>query len=548
LLKTRFVAAALATGLLAQTFSPAASAAEPDFSPERFRAHVAFLADDLLEGRETGTRGHELAARYIATQFDLLGLKPGGENGTWYQSVTLSETALTGDKPTVTVTGASGAKTFENGNEVVVRGPTAGGVADISARAVFVGFGLVDKALGIDDYKGLDVRGKVAVILRGAAQAIESEAGAHLNSEQARLAAEHGAVGIVYVYSASSAKASPWNQVTPYATVPRVTFVQKDGAPFDPAYGVRAVATFGPAAENLLFEGAPRTLAQVRAQDTAKTRPKGFALKTTVSLKAVTATRAFASPEVIGLIEGSDPALKSEYVVIMGHADHLGIKPNMPGDNIYNGALDNASGIATLLEVARAFQTEGKPRRSVLIVANTAEEKGLLGAEYFARNPTVPANKIVAGVDLDMPMLTYDFTDVVAYGADHSTLGEVYRKAGATMGVTLSPDPMPEQTIFVRSDHYALVKAGIPAVLLMTGMQNGGQAAWDTFFAKNYHQPSDDLKQPIRWDTGARFAKLNYLVARDLADADQAPRWYAGDYFGGLFAPNAPTAPKPAGK
>lgn len=539
---TRFAAGALAAVLLAS----AAHAAEPDFSPERFRAHVAFLADDLLEGRETGTRGHEIAARYIASQFELLGLKPGGENGTWYQRVGLAETALTADKPTASVTGASGTKSFENGNEVVVRGPTAGGVADITAPAVFVGFGLVDKVLGLDDYKGLDVRGKVAVILRGAALALDSEAAAHLQSEQARFAAERGAVGIVYVYSASSAKASPWNQVTPYATVPRVTWVAKDGSPFDPAYGIKAVATFGPAAEGLLFEGAPRSLTQVRAQDTAKARPKGFALKTTVSLKATTVRRRFSSPEVIGLIEGSDPALKSEYVVIMGHADHLGVKPAMAGDNIYNGALDNASGVATLLEVARAFQTAGKPRRSVLIIANTGEEKGLLGADYFAHFPTVPASKIVAGVDLDMPMLTYDFTDVVAYGADHSTLGDVYRKAGATMGVALSPDPMPEQTIFVRSDHYALVKAGIPAVMLATGMQNGGQAAWDTYFAKNYHQPSDDMSQPIRWDTGARFAKLNYLVARDLADADQAPRWYAGDYFGGLFAPGAATAPKPA--
>ncbi|MBN9320469.1 MAG: M28 family peptidase, partial [Caulobacterales bacterium] len=148
-------------------------------------------------------------------------------------------------------------------------------------------------------------------------------------------------------------------------------------------------------------------------------------------------------------------------------------------------------------------------------------------------------------IDLDMPMLMYDFTDVVAYGGDHSTLGEAFRKAGATMGVTVSPDPMPEQTIFVRSDHYALVKAGIPAVMLATGMQNGGQAAWDSYFEKNYHQPSDDMKLPIRWAQGARFAKINYLVARDLADADQRVRWYAKDYFGDLFAEKAAKAEKP---
>jgi Zn-dependent M28 family amino/carboxypeptidase len=180
----------------------------------------------------------------------------------------------------------------------------------------------------------------------------------------------------------------------------------------------------------------------------------------------------------------------------------------------------------------------------VLIIANTAEEKGLLGAAYFAHYPTVPADRIVAGVDLDMPMLTYDFTDVVAYGGDHSTLSQSIKKAGAAMNVTLSPDPMPEQAIFVRSDHYALVKAGIPAVMLATGMQNGGQAAWGEFLEKHYHQPSDDLSQKIVWSAGAKFAKLNYLISRDLADSDQGAQWYAKDYFGDLFAAKAAKAAK----
>jgi Zn-dependent M28 family amino/carboxypeptidase len=202
--------------------------------------------------------------------------------------------------------------------------------------------------------------------------------------------------------------------------------------------------------------------------------------------------------------------------------------------------------VATLLEAARAFMSEpAKPRRSVLIIANTGEEVGLLGADYFARNPTVPADKLVAGVDLDMPVLTYDFTDVIAYGAGHSTLSQAIARAGASMGLTLSPDPDPEQATFVRSDHYMLVKAGVPAVMLADGYANGGKAAWETFQAKHYHQVSDDLRQPILWEQGAKFARLNYLIARDLADADEPPRWYQGDYFGDLFAPNAPRAPAP---
>jgi Zn-dependent M28 family amino/carboxypeptidase len=197
--------------------------------------------------------------------------------------------------------------------------------------------------------------------------------------------------------------------------------------------------------------------------------------------------------------------------------------------------------------VARAFATApAKPRRSVLILANTAEEKGLLGAEYFADQPTVPLERITAAVDLDMPMLLYDFTDVVAYGANHSTLREVFDRAAMGMGVKLSPDPWPEQAIFVRSDHYALAKKGVPAVMLATGMANGGSAAWQKFLANNYHQPSDDLSQPIVWKAGARFAELNYRALRMLADADNRVQWYAHDYFGDLFAPKAPKANNPA--
>jgi Zn-dependent M28 family amino/carboxypeptidase len=249
---------------------------------------------------------------------------------------------------------------------------------------------------------------------------------------------------------------------------------------------------------------------------------------------------------VVGVIEGSDPVLKNEYIALMAHADHIGITGSGPGDHINNGALDNAAGIATLLEVGRAFATSpDRPRRSILLVANTAEEKGLLGAEFFAHYPSVPIDRITAAIDLDMPMLLYDFTDVVAFGASHSTLDAAFRRAGAEMGVSLSPDPMPEESIFTRSDHYPMVKAGVPAVMLATGMANGGAKAYGTFLANNYHQPSDDLSQPIVWSAGAKFAELNYRAVRTLADATERAHWYVHDYFGDQFAPNATKAPQP---
>jgi len=205
------------------------------------------------------------------------------------------------------------------------------------------------------------------------------------------------------------------------------------------------------------------------------------------------------------------------------------------GDSINNGALDNASGVSTTLEVARLFGRK-QARRSVLFLIDTAEEKGLIGAEYFAHNPTVPPSAIVADVDLDMPILTYEFTDVVAFGADRSSIGPSVRRAAAGMNVQLSPDPEPDEGIFTRSDHYRFVEQGVPAVFLATGFANGGEAAIRFFMKSHYHKPSDDLSQPIRYDMGAKFARLNYAVTRELADGDAKPSWNKGDFFAGKFA------------
>jgi Zn-dependent M28 family amino/carboxypeptidase len=256
------------------------------------------------------------------------------------------------------------------------------------------------------------------------------------------------------------------------------------------------------------------------------------------------------SPNVVAILPGSDPKLKDEYVVLSAHLDHIGISPAKPGDpadkdRINNGALDNGAGIATMLEVARAMaQSPNKPRRSIVFLASTGEEKGLLGADYYARHPTVPGKQIVGNVDLDMPLLLYPFTDVIAFGADHSTLGPIVAKAVAPMGIKLAADPMPQETIFVRSDHYMFVKQGVPAVFLATGYANGGEKAWGEFLSGAYHHPGDDMTQKIDWDAGARFAEANYRIARVMTDSDTPPQWYKADFFGDLFAPEAAKAPK----
>lgn len=522
-----------------------AVAAEPTFSPDRVKAHVAFLADDLLEGRGTGTRGYDIAARYVASQFAAAGLKPGAKDGSWYQPVTLSEVRLEGPAG-ITITGKTGAKTvWEHGTEAIVSPSQLETKTDISAPLVFAGFGLDAPKQGFDDYAGLDVKGKIVVVLSGIPKRPPDEVLAHLGSDKYRMAAARGAIGVLTIPTLQSAKLRPWDKLQSTASVPRMTWVQPDSTPFVAAPGIRASASISSAGAEVLFAGAPTPLATVlAAADKEGGSPKGFALNTSARITANSARRTVTSTEIVGRLDGSDPALKNEHVVLMAHLDHLGIRPEKTGDTIYNGALDNAAGVAVMLEVARAFAGEDKaPKRSMLFVANTAEEKGLLGAESFANNPPVPIESIAGVVDLDQPLLLYPFTDVIAFGGDHSTMGASIAKAVAKAGVALSPDPMPAETIFVRSDHYTFVKRGVPALLLATGFANGGKAAWEHFLATDYHQPSDDMKQPINWEAGAKYAQVNYLIAKEIADAPERPRWYAGDYFGNAFAPKAPKAP-----
>jgi hypothetical protein len=531
--------------LLATT---AVSAAEPDFSPDRVKAHVAFLADDLLEGRGTGTRGYDIGAKYVASQFAAAGLKPGAKDGSWFQPVTLSEARLDGPA-SVTITAKAGDKTvWSHGSEAIVSPSQRDTSTDVAAPLVFAGFGIDAPKQGFNDYAGLNVKGKIVVILQGIPKRAPDEVLAHLGSEKGRMAAARGAVGILTIPTLEGAKLRPWNKAQATASVPRMTWVQADGTPFVSAPGIKASAAVSSAGAEILFAGAPTPLAKVLAEaDRMGGAPKGFPLKTSARIEAKSAVRTIASSEIIGRLEGSDPALKNEHVVLMAHLDHLGVRADKTGDNIYNGALDNAAGVAVMLEVARAFGGDDKaPKRSMLFVANTAEEKGLLGAETFANNPPVPIDSIVSVVDLDQPLLLYPFTDVIAFGGDHSTMGEAIGRAVAKAGVKLSPDPMPAETIFVRSDHYTFVKRGVPALLLATGFENGGKAAWEHFLSTDYHQPSDDMNQPINWEAGANYARVGYLISREIADGATRPRWYAGDYFGTTFAPTAPKVARPA--
>ena len=533
---------------------PPQNAAPDSAAAARVRGHVEFLADDLLEGRGTGTRGHEIAAAYVASQFRSLGLQPAGENGSWYQWVPLRRARLVEGKTSIAMS-TGGAFSPVSEFDIGLRPSMSEVTRNIDAEMMFVGYGISDARLGINDYDGLDVRGKIVVLLGGTPDGLNSEIAAHLGSDKSRAAASHGAIGVLQIGGRRTTHLPVGARAASlYSKRPVIDWV-KSGRTGSDAGSVRVTLSASSGMIERLFAGAPKSLAAVHAEAGRKgVRPRGFALRPRLSIRSESAWEDFRSPEVIAKLPGADPKLAGEHVILMGHLDHLGLSTGNPdhvgraaakpgADVINNGALDNAAGVATMIEAAHAFVASGKPpRRSVMFIANTGEELGLLGADYFAAHPTVPAASIVGLVDLDMPLLLYPFRDVIAFGADRSTVAKAVAEAGRSMGISVSPDPMPEQSIFVRSDHYRFVTRGIPAILLMTGYANGGEAQWKNFLGKVYHTPGDDLAQKIDWGAAARYGELNYRISRALADADQRPLWYQGDYFGDRFAPNAPRA------
>ena len=518
------------------------TAEQAQFSPERIRADITFLADDLLEGRGNGSRGYEIAARFVAARFGALGLTPGNK-GNWFQRVRFAESKLRPDAPAYLQIGD---RRFAHGEDILLSATALYPDQQISGDAVFVGYGLDSPAQGFDDYAGLDVRGKIVVALWGFPPGSPSEMAAHLNSEKTRMAQDRGALGLISIHTPTQEKVSPWETRRKGAMRPSHAWVGPDGRPYSAAPNLPLTGSLGRPAAEALFANAAVPLATVIAQSEKQGgRPKGFPLASKISAERHSLVTPIASPNVMGILKGSDPTLANEYILLTAHLDAIGLVEPENGDAIVNGAMDNASGIATMLEVARAFKESGtRPKRSIMFVALAGEEKGLLGASYLAKNPVLGDGRIVGLVNLDMPMLTYDFQDVVAFGAEHSTIGGAVSRAIASANVKLTPDPEPEQVLFTRTDHYMFVKEGVPAVSLDTGPANGGAAANADFIKHRYHKPGDDIRQKFDWNAAAKFARINYLIARELADAETEPRWYAGDFFGDTFAKDAPKAPK----
>ncbi|WP_417451360.1 M28 family metallopeptidase [Kordiimonas sp.] len=528
----------------AQVDNAASDSSTPDFSANRIEADITFLADDLLRGRDTGSEGYRIAANYVAAEYARLGLKPAGDDGSYLQEVPFQKAKLDQEAAAMSLVIDGEEKVLAFPDDFYVGSDVRAPGGDETGDIVFAGYGIYAPELGHDDLSGLDLDGKIVLVISGAPTSFQTEIRAHHGSSTTKRAelAARGAKGFLTVNSLSNEKRRPFSRLKKYVDYEAFDWVMPEGEGNEQRM-ISASATISHDVAKTIFAAAGKSFDEVMNE--AETgAPEGFATGVVTHIKRESVlSDVFNSPNVLGVIEGSDPVLKNEYVILSAHLDHIGISLHPKGDDkINNGAIDNATGVAVMMEVARAYaQSDVKPRRSILFAAVVAEEKGLLGAEYFAHFPTVEKASMVANVNLDMPILLYDFSDVVAFGAERSSLGPVTDEALAEIGLSLSPDPMPEEGIFTRSDHYRFVQQGIPSVFLVTGwgkteLGEDGGAIFREFLGKTYHSPHDDLTQAINYEAGAKFAKVNWLIVNAVANADERPTWNDGDFFGKTFS------------
>lgn len=504
----------LPSSLPAQTQVPNAA--------ESWWRHVQVLAHDSLKGRDAGSPGHESAVQYIAAQFKAAGLTPAGTDG-WLQRVGFVEVRLDVAKATASLREGDNWSSLALGRDLRLAPRMATG--DVEAPLVFAGYGISLPEVGVNDLAGLDLRGKIVVHVNGVPKGLSAPLQAHGTRSRWAAMQKAGAVGIIAIGAGGA-----WNEggaagssVSLADTSLDDTRGQRIGATANPALAPRLLAGSGISWDSVVVlarNGAPL--------------PKGAL---TVSLRATLPVlrREFTSPNVVGIIPGTDRRLRNEIVVYSAHSDHVGTfkGPALTGDSIFNGAMDNASGTATLIETARLAAKRGGNKRTLAFVAVTAEEKGLLGSRYFAAHPSFRAGTVVANLNTDMFLPLIPLTGVFAYGYDESDLADDLDAVVKARGLTVLPDPEPEQNRFVRSDQYSFIRQGIPALAFKVGYTVGTpeEKTWQAWVRDHYHKLSDDITQPVNFATAAAFNELYADLALRVANRATRPAWRANSFF-----------------
>jgi len=503
---------------------------------QRWLAHVRYLADDALEGRNTGSAGYNKAAEYVAEHFREAGLQPGGTAG-YFQPVAFRTRKIVEQKSSLALVRDGKSEPLELGEDASI-GMRVEPAASVEAPLVFVGYGLTVPELGLDDLSGLDLKGKLAVYVSGGPSSVPGPLLAHYQSAGERWAflKKAGAIGTLQIQNPRG-QDIPWERSKLARLQPAM---ELEDSELVETRGQKLSVTLNPARAGKLFSSSGHSFKEILASAVERQPLPRFPLGVSLKARIAFETSRVTSHNVAAVMPGSDPVLKDEYVVLSAHLDHVGIGEPIDGDRIYNGAMDNASGIATLLDVAASLQESRKVfRRSLLFLAVTAEEKGLLGSRYFAAHPTVKPASIVADVNTDMFLPFYPMKYLIAHGLDESDLGDVIRQAAAPLGVEVVNDPEPERNAFVRSDQYSFIRRGVPALSMKVGYLKDSPEAkiakdWRT---KHYHAPSDEAQQPLDLGAVAGFNKVMTRLAEAIANRDERPRWKSDSFFRRFVTP-----------
>ena len=517
------------SALLLSIVACAAQAAE-HFDGKTWWDTVTEISDDKYQGRDTGSKGERQAQEYIVGKLKALGVEPAGSNG-FYQGVKLRTLEIDEPHSQLSLVRDGHAQALALGEQAFfsTRFPPA---PKVDAPLVFVGYGLNIPEKKYNDFAGLDLTNKVAVILTGSPADIPSALSAHYQSRAERWKAlkAAGAIGLIQIPNPASMDL-PWSRMSLNRNHASMDLI---GPEFDETAGARLAVTFNPVHADLLLQGTGHTFEEIAALGKDRKPLPRFPLKVSVSATAVTHSQNVDSTNIVARIPGTDPQFADEYVVLSAHIDHVGIGEPINGDRIYNGAMDNGSGSSLLLDIARSLkQTHTKLKRSLLLVWVTGEEKGLLGSKYFAEHPTVAAKSMVADINTDMFLPIVPLKVLTVYGLAESDLGERVTQVGNHLSVRIQPDPLPLLNVFIRSDQYNFVRHGIPSLMIDVGAEPGTPEAatikaWRT---ERYHAPSDDSNQPVDLATAAGYEEVIRALVIEIANDPKRPQWKQDSFF-----------------
>ena len=515
--------------LAATLIASAVRAAPPPTPAAQWTADIAALADDRNQGRAPGTPGYDRAAAYVVERFSGLGLRPAGASG-YFQPVALERQTVDQDASTASLTPPGGpTESLKVGEAVLFSAGGGPRPATVDAPMVFVGYGLSLPGQARDDFAGLDLKGKIAVVISGGPTDLSGPVKSQARFARAARLGRLGAVGLITLVTPRQIEI-PWARQRLLARGAGMYLA--DASLRDTPDGFVSVSV-DPAAAQRLFQGSPHGFAELSALADDSAALPHFDLATRFSATLVSRREQLTSPNLVAVLPGRDPALKRQFVVVSAHLDHLGVGAPINGDAIYNGAMDDASGVASVLDIAGRLKAD-PPRRSMLFVIVTAEEKGLLGSYYFARRPTVAKDAIVADLNFDMPLPLWPLKTVIAQGEAESTLGADARAAAGSLGLAVVPDPVPDRNSFIRTDQFSFVREGVPALAFKFGFARDTpqfQIEHD-WRATRYHAPSDDIAQPgVLPDEAVRLDQYVAAIARRVADADDRPHWLPTSVF-----------------